>query len=156
MAPLMMANGNTTINMDKGQKNGTTTPDTKEPITKDTNMAMDLISGQIAQNMKAFGMRIELKAKASTTGMMEESTMVIGLTTTCTEKVSTLCLMEEFTKVNTTETKNMAKVSTNGRTVDAMTENGKTANNTASVFTQIQTVEQSKWVTGMRVKEKNG
>lgn len=152
----MMANGNTTINTDKVQKNGTTTPDTKEPITKDTSMATDLISGQMAQNMKAFGMKIELKAKASTTGMTEESTMVIGLTTTCTEKVPTPGLMEEFTKVNTTETKNTAKVSINGRMVDAMMENGKTASNTALVFTQIQPVEQSKWATGMRVKEIDG
>jgi len=40
--------------------------------------------------------------------------------------------------------------------VDAMTENGKTASNTALVFTQIQPAEQSKWATGMRVKEKDG
>ena len=74
----MMANGNTTINMDKEQKNGTITLDIKELITKDINMVMDHISGQMVQNTRVFGMKIELKAKASTTGMTEESTTVIG------------------------------------------------------------------------------
>ena len=72
------------------------------------------------------------------------------------EKVPTPGLMEEFTKANTTETRNTAKVSTNGLMVDAMMENGKMASNMALVFTQIQPAEQSKWATGMRVKEKDG
>jgi hypothetical protein len=74
----MMANGNTTINMDKEQKNGMITLDTKELIIKDINMVMGHISGQMAQNTREFGMKIELKAKASTIGMTEESTTVIG------------------------------------------------------------------------------
>jgi len=74
----MMGYGNMTINTEKEQKNGMITHITKEAIIEEKSTAMEAIHGPIIQNTKVIGSIIELKAKVSTVGMMEENLKVIG------------------------------------------------------------------------------
>ena len=117
--------GKMIYNMDMEKRFGQIIRNMKVNKKKKKSMVKGFMSGQMEVCMKESGMRIELKEKESTPGLMEDNTQVSGRIITCMDMEFTLGKMEEGMKDIMKWIKNMDMVSINGLMGENMKVIGK-------------------------------
>jgi hypothetical protein len=154
--PDMKATGKTTHSQVKALKCGQKAANMLDNMSMARNKETANILGQMAPCITEIGLITESMVLVSTSGKMEDSTMVTGTTTTCMGWVSIFTLMVSPTKDNTKRTRKPVMACTSGPTGESMTAGGTTVSNTVWVFTRIQVRGKWSMVSGNTARESLG
>ena len=134
----MKDTGRTTNNMERELKPGMKAVNMKVCMPMERKKDLENTNGQMEVFMKVSGQTIELMAKVSIYGKMEENTMENGLIMIWRELVFISGLMGDATKVSIKMIKSVGMVYTTGLMVVNMKAGGTRASSMALELMQIQ------------------